>query len=157
MTTDETTEQTKKIADLWQELGKEVGLDGLQLDENGACTLVFDGRVPVNSAIMEDAVVLHASLGVAPGARREAFLEMLLAANLFWLESDGATLSLEPISGEVLLARKLDSRELTVDGLREALDGFANAVDYWRERIAEFGRSAEAPEEDGLLSSNLRA
>ena len=82
---------------------------------------------------------------------------MLLAANLFWLESDGATLSLEPISGEVLLARKLDSRELTVDGLREALDGFANAVDYWRERIADFGRSAEAPEEDGLLSSNLRA
>jgi Tir chaperone protein (CesT) family len=88
MTTDETTERTKKIADLWQELGKEVGLDGLQLDENGACTLVFDGRVPVNSAIMEDAVVLHASLGVAPGDRREAFLEMLLAANLFWLESD---------------------------------------------------------------------
>ena len=77
-----------------KEVGARNGLE-IELDENGACTLELDdGRI----MLLQERADLNeldfvATLGPVPeDARAEVFTE-LLAANFYWQETFGATLS----------------------------------------------------------------
>src|SRR5262249_33730853 len=89
-------------------LGATIGLPDLAPDDEGFCAMQFGDRIVVNlqyEAERED-LALFARLGDVEPDLREAAYEMLLAGNLFWKETAGATLSVEPTAGTVYLAAK---------------------------------------------------
>ena len=121
------------------ELFERLGLRQPAADSDGVSVLSFD-EVDVLLSVEEQAVVFFARVGEAPGDS-PAFLEALLAANLFWQESAGATLSLEPFSRSVILARRLVLAEIgSVDQLELQVEAFAQSAVTWTRSIPQLGR-----------------
>ena len=130
-----TTPVPLMIAELFERLG----LGQAPADSDGVSVLSFD-EVDVLLSVDEQAIVIFSRVGEAP-ADSPAFLEALLAANLFWQDSGGATLSLEPFSRAVILARRLAFAELgSVDQLELELESFAQSAVTWLRSIPQLGR-----------------
>jgi len=121
------------------ELFERLGLGQAPADSDGVSVFSFD-EVDVLLSTDEQALVLFSRVGEAP-ANSPAVLEALLAANLFWQESGGATLSLEPFSRSVILARRLVFAEIgSVNQLELALESFAQSAVTWIRSIPQLGR-----------------
>src|SRR5262245_50605592 len=76
-------------------LGADIGLPNLQLDEEGRCTLDFDAtRVTFELDERAENLFLYSGLGTLSADALPATAERLLAANLFWRGTGGATLAL---------------------------------------------------------------
>lgn len=115
-------------------LAEKTGIDPLLVGEDGVSILSFD-EVDVLLARDEQALILFARLGMAPQGDSD-FLEALLAANLFWQETGGATLSLEPYSRTVVMARRLVRTELdSVDTVEAAIETLARSAIEWTRTI----------------------
>ncbi len=130
-------------------LADQLGTGPLQLDDDGATILVFDG-IEVILAREVDHLLLFARLGEAPDDNIE-FVEALLAANLFWRETGGATLSLEPHSRVILLATRWAAAELeSVDHLELQVETFALTAQAWQQTVHrlrdETGQAAQDPQ-----------
>ena len=94
--------------------------EGLRLDEDGVCRLVFEsgGNVYVVLDAASDDLVVWTPAGVLPPEGQAEILRGLMRANLFWAGTNGATLSLAPDDETVVLARRvplpgLDSEHLS--------------------------------------------
>jgi hypothetical protein len=117
-------------------LGHAVGIDDLDLDDGGTCTLRFDETgLTLELDESEDRLVLHAALGRLPAEGQAELLARLLEANLFWKDTQGATLALDRREDRVLLLRAvpLDAPPAGFPGLVER---FVDAAEAWREAIA---------------------
>ena len=97
-----------------KEIGAKNGLE-MALDENGACTLeLSDGRLMlVQERADLNELDFVATLGSVPeGARGTVFTE-LMAANFYWEETFGATLSWNADLEEVVLMYPLCISEIS--------------------------------------------
>ena len=121
---------------------KEVGLDGLQLDENGACTLVFDGR----AGEQRD----HGGRRGPARRRRRARRpwEALAPGGESARARSDATLSLS--RDQVKCCRRKPRQPERRSTVARGAGRTANS----RLPASHRRRSAEAPEDEGLLSSN---
>jgi len=115
--------------------GDQAGLTGLALPELGALSLEFDDGIQIHLDELDEKLVIYSQVGTA-GEDQHARLELLLSANLMWRETDGATLSLDPYSRAVILAKSYTPLELnTVYDLQSALDKFCQLTQSWREAL----------------------
>jgi hypothetical protein len=122
---------------LLADLGKQVGIDGLALDEGGACRLSFnDGTVVVDIAFDEEAGVvgLESSLGVAPTPDR---LKRALAANFCWLEVGGAIFGVDRLANRLVLRRRCLVADLDLASLTTALRGLVAQTQAWTKLLGE--------------------
>lgn len=141
---------THPIDQLLIELADQLGTGPLQLDDDGATILVFDG-IEVILAREADHLLVFAKLGEAPDDNIE-FVEALLAANLFWRETGGATLSLEPHSRLILLATRLAVAEIeSVDHLELQIETFALTVQAWQQTVNRLRDETGHAEQDPQL------
>jgi len=132
-----------------KELGARNGLE-IELDENGACTLELDdGRI----VLLQERADLNeldfvATLGPVPeDARAEVFAE-LLAANFYWKETFGATLSWNADIGEVVLIYPLSLADATPESVETIFTRFADLQSAWAERLANAIAAAQDRESD---------
>lgn len=66
-----------RIEHVLQELSRQIALDGVALDENRVCQLVFDDKIVVNIESPldnEDKVYLYSTVGIVPPENKEVFL-----------------------------------------------------------------------------------
>ena len=116
------------------------------VDEAASVTVTDDVEVFV--AIEREALVLYARVGDAPEGNAE-FAEELLASNLFWRDTEGATLALERYTRAILLARRHPATEFSdADALDAEIDRFAALVARWRtviQRLREEHAAAVEP------------
>ena len=91
-----------------------MGLPGLSLDENNHCVLLFDDKVVLNMELNEEKelLIIYSYLGEVPFEGRENIFESLLESNLFWKDTQGATIGIDVIGSvaeggnlEVILSR----------------------------------------------------
>ena len=147
---DPTAFDTTRLATLLEGLGRSVGLPELQPDENGSCTLMFDEVVVT---FQQDApgrqVTLHTQIGILPADAPAARLETLLAANLFWIQTAGATLALLPANRALVLAQRFELERVEQVHFEEALARFLDTADLWRDALLK----PEAPS----ATENVRA
>lgn len=112
---------------------------GLRTEESGVCILVFDGGVTQVNLLADEgdgSVVLWSPVGAVPeGSRAQAYRRMLVA-NLFWRETDGGTLGLEPEHEQVVLALRRPLASLDVDGLRHAVELLVERAEALRAELA---------------------
>jgi len=148
----------EEIESALKELGAKNGLE-IAFDENGACTLgLADERV----LILQERDDLNeldfvANLGPVPEEIRGAVFTDLLAANFYWKETFGATLSWNADLEEVVLIYPLSLADATPESVETIFTRFAELQDMWAERLAgmisaaqkyEAGESDEEDEED---------
>jgi hypothetical protein len=117
-------------------LGAQIGLSGLAPNDDGYCLLQVE-NLPVSIQYQRDTgdVVLFARLcRIAAYATTEAN-EMMLAGNLFWGQTDGATLAIQQPGNEVYLLAK--DKLQALDGLqfKAMLERFVHVGEVWRQRL----------------------
>ena len=128
-------------ADLIAEIGSQMNLPSLRLDENGQCRLVFDEKTVVDVEQDEAAGRLHlySVLGRLPHEGREALYEQLLEANLFGRDTGGAVLAVDLFEDEVLLARTLATERLDFTEFAQIMGSFVDYCEAWSQRLAGGG------------------
>jgi hypothetical protein len=127
---------------------------GVEPDETHSDLLMLDFEDDISVGLEPaepDSLTLYAHLGDLPVGAGDA-AEQLLAANLLWRDTEGATLSLEPYSRGVYLARSLGASQVSdVQALETALSSFVQLVARWRPVLAGLcAPSGEAGSRDPL-------
>jgi len=123
------------------------GGDGLQLDEQDVCRLVFDSTslyVVLDMAELD--LVVWAPAGVLPPEGQVEAMRTLLQANLFWGGTNGATLSLAPDGETVILARRVPLIGLQGAELSWAVEQTLDDATTFNKGLAFAGVLAEEPE-----------
>jgi hypothetical protein len=145
--------------------GKESGVP-LSLGESGTIDLIFDNEVTVTLEHDDPQDMLHAYvvLGQEPMEVGQclSLYRAMLAANAFGHETEGAALSLDERSGEVLLTRRLELHDATVAQLRRIVEGMVDVAVNWREKLITVGHdglspSGNAKQGSALANSGMRA
>jgi len=116
-----------------QELGTQLGLPNLALDEFSACHLTFDGSlVCLEANEEEDRLLIYAPVCDLPDEGRGAVYERLLAENLFKGASGDLIFAASSEAGKVVLQTVLPIASLEVSDLVAKLEEFLAAMDRWR-------------------------
>jgi hypothetical protein len=128
--------------------GEESGVP-LTLGESGTIDLIFDNDVTVTLEHDDPQDMLHAYtvLGQEPVETEQqlTLYRDMLSANAFGHETEGAALSLDDRTGEILLTRRLELADATVSQLRRTVESMVDVSLSWREKLATVGHAAAAP------------
>ncbi|MBW7899902.1 MAG: type III secretion system chaperone [Rhodocyclaceae bacterium] len=120
--------------------GQESGT-ALTLGESGTAALAVDGGPTLHLEHDPAADLLHCYvvIGQAPGddARRGELFRQMLAANAFGRDTDGATLGLDEVSGELVLSRRLELARADTAWLRATFESMAAVATHWQTRQAD--------------------
>ncbi|KPL51402.1 hypothetical protein ABB55_03460 [Prosthecomicrobium hirschii] len=136
-----------QLADAVQQLGRQIGLP-LKLDGDGACRLVFDGKLPVDIEAVEGSVAyLHTGIGILPTSGGEALMRSLLEGNLFGRGTGASVIGIDSHLGEILLTRRLDMSKTDYAEFAAAIEDFVTHAKAWIERIRQMraAPAADAP------------
>lgn len=122
---------------LISEFGQSLELSDLALDETGYCTLAFNEEWLLNlqydESLQRLSLFSHLCV-VVPECRLQVYAR-LLSANLFWQETDGATLGMDEDTGMAVLALRHDAHGLNLPALEALLETFIANVEYWTGEI----------------------
>jgi hypothetical protein len=122
---------------LINDLGLRLEIPELRLEDDGAVHLGFDGdlAVMIDQDPRFDGLVFSAAVGTVPENNPE-FVENLLVSNLFWQNTAGATLGLDPETRRAILAQVIPAGRLhSVEALEAELTEFVATASRWQEAI----------------------
>lgn len=139
------------------ELGHQMGLDNLKLDQNRVCRLVFDKKYVVDIEATEDEKVVHiySTITAIPAEGKERFYETFLEANLFGKGTGGATFGINKMENELMLTRAINMETCDYQEFVNILESFVNHVESWMTNIEngsifqEKEHHAETPKQTG--------
>jgi hypothetical protein len=130
------------------QLGEQMGLPQLKLDENRVCRLIFDQRLTVDIEASDDEkiVYLYAVAGKLPPEGKEAVMANILEANLFGKGTGGATFALDHNHHEIYMCRILSVEAVPYQEFVNILEGFVNHLEAWMDKIdrGDVGQSASS-------------
>jgi len=119
-----------------RDFGAKVGMPDMAADDEGYIAISFDDRtIHLQYETDQDRVVVFTKLGEAEVDRLVEIYSMMLAANLFWQGTNGATFSIEPDTGTVFLADRKSAPTLSLGSLSDWLEGFINITEYWAKKL----------------------
>ena len=120
------------------ELGQSLGLADMAAGEDGYVGLTIDDHeIHIQHEAEDDEVILFARLPAVDPDRQAPIYAMLLAANVFWQGTRGATFSADFDTGRVFLADRRALDRLTAETLSAWIEQFANVAMHWRARIQD--------------------
>ena len=127
------------------ELLSTLGMPALEFDANGCASLLFNDSIAVNFEHDRASGLLHlyTDLGPLPVDGRETVYRALLEANLFGVETRGATLALDQNQNQVVLFKTVHDSSLTLSSFSQLLAGFVDCATLWQQRLIS---SADGPE-----------
>ena len=134
----------KDTGQILKKLGENYGLE-MALDENGACTLeLSDGRVMLIQERADlDELDLVATLGPVPEGRRAAVFTDLLAANFYWDETFGATISWNVDLDEAVIMYPINLADAEPESVETIFARFLELQSAWADRLAELVAGAQ--------------
>jgi len=136
----------EQIQAMLDEISSAEGTPRFDLSEDDGCTVPFgDGmmvRVQLRPQIPE--LDFTVPLGSVPEEKRAGVYGALLASNFYWAETRGATLALEPESGQIVLQYEENALSLTEERLKKTMEGFFTVAEEWKARLGELVDEAEA-------------
>jgi len=126
-----------KIEAILLELGNQMGLPNLKLDNNKVCRLIFDKKFTVDIEASEDLKIVHlySAICVIPPRDKENLYESLLEANLFGRGTGGSTFGVDLETGEILLSRTMEMEKVDYQDFVNVLESFVNHVEAWTDKI----------------------
>ena len=130
---------------LLRNFSEHVGTEELECSEEGVCTLYVDNEFLLNLFVNpnDGQLILWIPLPELPAGERAETLAALLRANLFWQQTQGATISMLPDADIPVLVRQDPIESIDVERLEELV---ANMVEATLELRPLFGLRSEVPE-----------
>ena len=128
------------LRSLIADLGAQMGLGDLALDDHGSLALRFDDSLVVNLQAVADDELLLLDADLGPPAADERIYPVLLRGNLFWRAALGATVSLtgdEP--PHVVLAQETRWRGQDLGAMVAFLERFLHTAEDWLEVVHDGG------------------
>jgi len=117
---------------LIKQLGKHIGLDELDFDEGGQCTLAFDETIVLTFVgDQEEGLNLVSYVGDLNQANESAY-KTLLARNFVPSALGGGRVALEPDSSRVVLVARWDAVRTDLQHFIAQLENFVNGVESLR-------------------------
>ena len=141
------------LAELMTELAAAIGLEGVELEDDGGGQLIIDDDLVIDIATDpgEATIIVAASVGAIPADQREAAFGQLLEANLLGDGTGGAALAIDGTRDEIVLCRLFPQDDLPFAVFDRELSVFVQALRYWRQRCAAgtIGQAADDTVEQG--------
>ncbi len=133
---------------LLSEVAAEIGLDDLSLDADGRAGVVVEGTTTVLMQHNErdETLVAYSIVGPLPANARSAAIELLLAANLLWRGTGGATLGLDQEDDTVLLAQRMAVGTTRPQELATVLKELADMAGEWRDILSNLAARSDGAE-----------
>ena len=122
--------------------GREVGLPNLKLNENGVCSLNFDGKINVDIVYNKDndQCFFASPVGTVPADGREEFYRQLLVSNAFGIENGGAVLGIEEGEERVVLSYTFIASTFSFELFKTVLGNFVTMVENWMDKYENLCR-----------------
>ena len=146
---------TELVAALTKEIGGEIETEGdtcavrTGTDESTSVTILIQGFDE------RGALLMTADLGQPPPERLERLYRTILEANDLFRDTCGATLSLNPTTGNVRLQR-FDPYDVLMEvGPSKALRLFASVATEWSKLVRDYRDAPPEEEEKTSLHGNL--
>jgi hypothetical protein len=115
-----------------KQLGRHIGLDGLELDESGQCTLAFDETIVLTFVgDVDDGLNVVSYIGDLDASKSQIATK-LLAHNFVPNGLGGGRVAMEPDSNRVVLVHRWDGVKTDFRSFTAQLESFVNAVESVR-------------------------
>lgn len=129
-----------KLETLLSDLGTSLGLQDLGLNENGVCSLVFDGSITVNIEPETgdgSVVYIYGVLCNVPQETedRDRLYSALLEAQLFGKGTQMLSFGLDADEKQVYLWKTMDTGKAEVKDIRHMIEVFCNVFDAWQNQV----------------------
>ena len=132
-----------ELTELIPAFAAKLGIEGLAVMD-GSCSLQIDG---IAMEIVETTdgknLVVSAIIGPPPLEKTQAFLELLLEANMESLGLQAMAFGRFHETGEVVLQWRIPTRDLELETFCTDLEDFINKVEQWRQAMENFHAAAE--------------
>ena len=129
------------LNDLLAELGKNMGIPSLKLDENNVCRLVFDKKMTVDMEASSDGKKGYIYSVVCPipieTVEKEKLFDALMEANLFGHGTGGSTFAADITAKEILFCRTLEIDKVNFTEFANVLEVFLNNLEIWLDKIKQ--------------------
>jgi hypothetical protein len=146
-----------------RELGERIGLPELALDEGGTAVIVIgqggtvQGGTIVSVGFAQSTGTLDLMIcldSVEPSL--EVALEVL-GANFAWMDTDGATFAIDPVSQALVLQHRCQAADATDGGLFAAFAALIETAEAWSERLSQAASHAEESPRTAAPAGMVRA
>ena len=140
----------EEIRQILEGIGDKNGLE-ISLDENGSCALeLSDGRVLlIQERAGLDELDFVATLGPVPEEKRSAVFTDLLAANFYWKETYGATISWNVDLEEAVIMYPVNLAAATPESIETIFARFLELQSVWASRLAGLLADEQDDDEEG--------
>lgn len=134
-----------EVNGLLHDIGQSLELPTLALDENDHCVLLFDDKVVLNMEldIEKELLIIYSYLGEVPFEGRETIFETLLESNLFWKDTQGATIGIDKQTQTVVLAFPMELPLKKRETFEERLSSFVEITESWINKLEKMSTDAE--------------
>lgn len=125
---------------LIEELGQELGLPDMEMDDQDFVCIFTDDGVVLNLDYHEDedVLVLYTTVGEIPNDNKRLQLyEEMLRGNFAWESTAGATLCIDPSAKLALMMVNITVGDLDLPKLMKVLNHFTRLAWVWSDRIRE--------------------
>lgn len=133
------------VQKLFDDVSARTGIPRIDLTENDSAALPFgEGmllHVHYRAEIPE--VDFTVPIGSVPKRKKASVYERLLAANFYWVSTQGATLSYQNELDEIIIQFREDTANLTAERLQRVLEGFLSVAIKWKEKLAKMIEGAD--------------
>ena len=140
----------EELRQMLKDIGDKNGLE-ISLDENGSCALeLSDGRVLlIQERAGLDELDFVATLGPVPEEKRAAVFTDLLAANFYWDETFGATISWNADLEEAVIMYPVGLAAATPESVETIFARFLELQSAWADRLAGLVADEQDDDEEG--------
>jgi hypothetical protein len=145
------------VAAALADLGRQIGVERLELDEQGTAEITVDGGIDVTLAHLPPLPGLVAAAAVAEADDGGVLARRLLQANTSWALTQGGSFAMLPGRPELMLCRLIPVAGRDGAALDQDLAAFVELVVAWRDQIAELEEPAgpDAARDEGEPPSHL--
>lgn len=116
--------------------GREIGLPHLKFDNNGICSLTFDGKINILIAYNKEKnqCLLTSQIGPIPSNNLKEFLKTILISNAFGIENGGALLGIEKDTNSLVLSYVFIPSTFSYSLFKTVLLNFVTMVENWQSK-----------------------
>ena len=142
-------------ATVLSQFGHKIGQPQIAFTDDRVCTLSFDNIV-THLELAEDGSVLSCYFWIADidEARRAEVAIAIADANYLLARTHGATLGMNPLTGDLVLSAKIPDAILTLASFEQTLENLLELTQFWQEKIVS-GLSPEATEAAPVQAHHL--
>ena len=153
--------EKERFAQMLESFGNLVGIEGMGLDADNACTISFDEKIVLNLQFEEEnhTLVVFSNLGKIEKDRQLELFSEMLEAGFYERARGGPSLGFIRETQTAMLISQADTRQLDFQALEALVEQVVNCAEAWIARIESLSDESVSKEQgpDPFFSFDMKA